>query len=159
MRYTKFAQKIADQCARDNFLEWDCFSALYAGKLDNYPETLIFIPLYQNDPPPTGMPQFILVRKFDTELVADMDILHSLMKKYEWPEEYDLEDGWTPPTQIKRFYEVKDEADRLAREWHEEHNRPYFAPMCWEVMKKILREKFHIQWKSPSEIFLQRIYN
>lgn len=159
MRYTLKAQKIADECAREYFECYDCFFALYAGKLDQFPDALIFSPLFQNDPPPLGLPQYILVRENGAELVSGFDIPHALMEKYEWPEEYDLEDGWTPPTQIKRFYEVKAEAERLTRAWYEEHGLPCFAPMCWEEEKRILRKRFHIQWKSPSEIFIQRIYN
>lgn len=159
MRYTLKAQEIANKCAYKEFGEYDCFTALYDGKLDQFPDTLIFSPVFQNEAPALGMPPFILVHGNKAELVMDLDILHALMEKYEWPEEISLEDGWTPPTQIKRFYEVKDEAERLTRIWYEEHGLPYFAPMCWEENKRILRKRFHIQWKSPSEIFIQRIYN
>lgn len=158
MRYSRKAQELANECARKEFEYFGCLSALYDGKLDEFPDTLIFSPLFQEEAPALGMPPFILVRNNETDLILDMGILHALMEKYEWPEEFSREDGWTPPTQIKRYYQVKDEAERITRTWHEEHHLPCFAPMKWEVEKRILRECFHIQWKSPDEIFLQRIY-
>lgn len=158
MRYTLKAQEIADKFARKTFGRFDCFSALYDGKLDRFPDALIFSPLFQGEAPALGLPQFILVQGNKAELVIGLDILNALMEKYEWPEEYDLEDGWTPPTQIKRFYEVKDEAERKAREYLESHNQLAYGPFLWEVEKNILRKEYHITWKPQSEIYFTRIY-
>lgn len=158
MRYTLKAQEIANKCAYKEFGSYDCFTALYDGKLDQFPDTLIFSPVFQNEAPALGMPTFILVHGNKAELVMDLNILHALMEKYEWPEEISLEDGWTPPTQIKRFYEVKDEAERKAHEvlgWKADYA---YGPFLWEVEKRILYHEYHITWKPQSEIYFQRIY-
>lgn len=158
MRYTLKAQEIANKCAYKEFGNYDCFTALYDGKLDMFPNTLIFSPVFQSGDPALGMPPFILVRGKKAELVMELGILHALMEKYEWPDEYSLEDGWTPPTQIKRFYQVKDEAERKAREvlgWKADYA---YGPFLWEEEKRILFHEYHITWKPQSEIYFQRIY-
>lgn len=158
MRYTLKAQEIANKCACREFGRYDCFTALYDGKLDQFPDTLIFSPVFQGEAPCIGMPPFILVHGKKAELVMDLGIHHALMEKYEWPEEISLEDGWTPPTQIKRFYEVKDEAERKAHEYLESHNQLAYGPFLWELEKRILYHEYHITWKPQSEFYFTRIY-
>lgn len=158
MRYTLKAQEIADKCARKELGCYDCYSTLYDGKLDRFPDTLIFSPVFQGEEPCIGMPPFILVHGRKAEFVMDIEILSALMEKYEWPEDYSLEDGWTPPTQIKRFYEVKDEVEAKANQIAESRYGLSYGPFLWEEMKRILYHEYHITWKSQSEIYFQRIY-
>lgn len=159
LRYTLAAQKIADAYAKQEFGYCGCDSALYDGTLDWFPNTLIFSPLFEDGGPDIGFPPFILVENGKADLHLSLEILRALEEKYHWPEEYDIEDGYVPPTQIARFYQVKDEVEALAIKSLESQNKFPYYPNLWPEMKRIFRTQYHIQWKAPDEIFKHRIYD
>ncbi|MCQ2348423.1 MAG: hypothetical protein MJZ65_04460 [Paludibacteraceae bacterium] len=159
LRYTLEAQKLADACAKENFGNYGCDSALYDGTLDWLPKTLIFSPLFEDGGPDIGFPPFILVENGEADLHMSMEILDALMKKYHWPDEFDTEDGYVPPTQIARFYQVKDEVEAQAVKSLESQGKFPYYPNVWPEMKRIFRTQYHIQWKAPDEIFKHRIYD
>ena len=158
MRYTLKANIIANTCAERVLGKYECFSALYVGKLGRFPDTLIFYPIFQSNYPKLGLPPFILVHNNEAKLVLDMGILIALKEKYGWQKDFCRGDGWTPPTQVKRFYMVKGKAERKARKILNSKNELSYGPFLWEEEKRILREEYHINWWPESEIYFDRIY-
>lgn len=153
MRYTIEAQFQAIRFAKETHGNLECHSVFYMGSLADY--GLVFFEAYiGRDVVPYDPPHYILVDEHGAKRFFDFDkkLTQALEKKY--PCVFDeMGGGWVAPTQRAKYREVEAQVESEVEQDAGE-NYGYFDHTNWlQAKKRLLREKYHINWRTPLECY------